>query len=150
MNIFCDTSVGKALSGSLRDDCDADRCNGPGMGRADAPVPRRVGEDDRVRAGVPGTETYHTNRRRLVLLTTMNNFKKKHTTLTYSSSESSESTAWLCGFLGEILTLSRRFSIEVEAVVWDRRTSCRRLMVVRVRGVFLANDISSPHPRTHK
>jgi hypothetical protein len=47
-----DISVGRALRRSRRDEM----CKGPGMGRAAAPL--RVGDGGRVRAGVPGSETW--------------------------------------------------------------------------------------------
>lgn len=50
-NIRCETSVGKALRGSRREE---EICKGPLSGREAAP---RVGEEGRVRAGVPGSET---------------------------------------------------------------------------------------------
>jgi hypothetical protein len=118
-NIRWETSVGSALSGSRREE----RWRGPGRGRAAAPV--RVGDDGRVRAGVPGRETYGGevcmgSKRSSVGLTTLTN----------SSSESSLSMFEPFGERIVIAMLLSLFSIASESAVWDRRTSCKRLMVV--------------------
>ena len=53
MNICCESSVGKAFSGSSRLD---EIIRGLLARREDALLP--LGEEGRVRAGVPGSETY--------------------------------------------------------------------------------------------
>lgn len=54
-NTFWDISVGSALNGSVVAVLFDLKCNGPGTGLEEALL-RPVGDDGRVRAGVPGND----------------------------------------------------------------------------------------------